>query len=412
MKTIAIAGSNGKSTTVSIICSILRNAGKRVYLASDVVDFKDFEGLYDNYDYMLIEMHAPALEKLQIGLEYGYGFDISVLLNVLEYAPESISLDYSGNGANNSILRSEYYAKTLGKVYAGTKEICVFNSNDREVDYLVQNAEVVDGARAVGFSGRSPSRSQIGVVEGEIVDRAFYNDDSDPLRYLNATPVVNVGKLANLHTPVGTDNAWLIQNICAAIAVCRALNIYPESIASSLSQFRLQNSQFELVYKRDLKLEPEYYFGEINYINDLYTQDLNGTKANIMSLPLNSVIWIAGGDTRLFDYGAFIEEVGPHLLGVVLIGTENSPIYQALRHIMPNIPAYIIEPSLDTSSIVNAITKAHSMASENNNIIFSPSADVNALGAFDDINQVIYEQYNTIRDKYNEIATVNEFTVK
>ena len=67
----------------------------------------------------------------------------------------------------------EAYAADKAKIYANTKIACVYNAEQIETERMVQEADVQEGCRAVGFTTGIPAISMVGVVEGLLVDRAF-----------------------------------------------------------------------------------------------------------------------------------------------------------------------------------------------------------------------------------------------
>ncbi|MBD4678435.1 UDP-N-acetylmuramoyl-L-alanine--D-glutamate ligase, partial [Xanthomonas citri pv. citri] len=70
----------------------------------------------------------------------------------------------------------EEYAAAKGKVYANTRVACVFNEQDPLTRTLVERADVQEGCRAIGFTTDTPGLSDIGVVDGILVDRAFLDN--------------------------------------------------------------------------------------------------------------------------------------------------------------------------------------------------------------------------------------------
>jgi UDP-N-acetylmuramoylalanine--D-glutamate ligase len=394
-KYIGVAGTVGKSTTVKIISLLLRNSRYTVHeVQSDnfdnVAEFKE-ELAKTNVDFVVAKIPVDFLKEVKT-----FNLDISVLLNISE---------------TQDLLRmsQDDYIKTISKVYEGTKEFCIFNATDRIVDRLVQEAEVEEGVRAIGFSHRTPSRGQVGVVEGIIVDRANYDDNTDPLRFLNATDILDLRDYSNLNSPINTFCPWLVDDVCAAVAVVRALNIDVDTIARALHQFRTENGQNQLIYKRELKDEPGYYFGNVHYINDTKSQDIASTSGVFVGYNEGSVIWIGGGDTKSLDYSRLINEVKRYLSSVIVIGTTNSPIYQKLREICPRTPIYLIQPTEGLSWVQDAVNAAEKMVFENKIVLFSPAADLSVLGEPNEINNEFNKCILDLKKKYDELAKVHEF---
>ncbi|GHT83295.1 hypothetical protein FACS1894125_6850 [Actinomycetota bacterium] len=272
-KYIGITGSVGKSTTIGILSVLLRNRGFSVHEVHKQDEIK--VGLEKaDVDFVLIKFSPFVLENFK-----DLSLDISAILNIrTELKDKDIS--------------ESNFVKLFGQIYNNTKEFCIFNARDRSTDRLVQDADVVEGARAIGFTRSTPSRGQIGLVEGIVVDRAFYDDPTDPLRFLNATEILNLKDYKNLLNAVDVLPDYLVENVVAAITIARSLGVSVESISGSLHQFILNNTQNHLAYRRDLSVEPQYLSGAVNYVNDLNSQNPVSTLEVLKSYRKNSVILV------------------------------------------------------------------------------------------------------------------------
>ncbi len=90
----------------------------------------------------------------------------SVCLNVAED-----HVDWHGSYAS--------YLADKAKVYEHTQKACIYNAEQIETERMVEDADVVEGCRAVGFTTVTPAISMLGVVEGLLVDRAFIAERKD-----------------------------------------------------------------------------------------------------------------------------------------------------------------------------------------------------------------------------------------
>ena len=113
-----------------------------------------------------------------------------------------------------------------GVFYDATEGACVYLKGKGSTEAQVQDAEVVEGARAIGIGLDSPGMSDLGVVEGIIVDRAFLDD-----RAHQALEISTVEELS--------EAGWTIPEqlpaVMAAVAIARARDISPALIAGVLS---------------------------------------------------------------------------------------------------------------------------------------------------------------------------------
>ncbi|MBD4583036.1 UDP-N-acetylmuramoyl-L-alanine--D-glutamate ligase, partial [Xanthomonas citri pv. citri] len=118
------------------------------------------------------------------------------------------------------------YAAAKGKVYANTRVACVFNEQDPLTRTLVERADVQEGCRAIGFTTDTPGLSDIGVVDGILVDRAFL--DNRRHEAIALAERADLGPVAPRHT---------MANAAAAAALTRAVGVSPAAVAEGLRSY-------------------------------------------------------------------------------------------------------------------------------------------------------------------------------
>ncbi|MDM4763084.1 hypothetical protein QT381_08695 [Galbitalea sp. SE-J8] len=116
----------------------------------------------------------------------------------------------------------------LGRLYANTRLACVYNKADLATQRMVEDAEVVEGARAVGFDAGTPGPSDLGVVDGIVVDRAFHDD-----RHRSALELTTRGELE----AVGLGDGAGLTAVLAASALARAVGVPPGAIGAAIATF-------------------------------------------------------------------------------------------------------------------------------------------------------------------------------
>lgn len=195
---LAVTGTNGKTTTVQMLASILKAAGLRTAAVGNIgVSLLDAVLGDQEYDVLAVELSsyqlhwAPSLRAHSAA--------------VLNLAPDH--LDWHGS--------MEAYAKDKGRVYEGNRVACVYNVADKLTEELVREADVEEGCRAIGFTLGTPGPSQLGVVDGILVDRAFVEN-----RHKNAQELAEV---SDVHPPAPHN----IANALAAAALARAFGVPP-----------------------------------------------------------------------------------------------------------------------------------------------------------------------------------------
>jgi UDP-N-acetylmuramoylalanine--D-glutamate ligase len=156
---IAVTGTNGKTTTVQMVEAMLIAGGKRAVtcgnIGTPILDvIRDPEG----FDVLVVELSSFQLHYL--------GHIEPFSSAVLNLADDHI--DWHGS--------YQAYADTKAKIYENTRVACVYNINDSTTEKMVENADVIEGARAIGFTTGLPARSQVGFVEDILCDRAFLED--------------------------------------------------------------------------------------------------------------------------------------------------------------------------------------------------------------------------------------------
>ena len=145
---ITITGTNGKTTTVKMLASILQAAGLRATSAGNVGTPLLEAVLHpEPYDVLAVE-----LSSFQLHWQRSVRPVASVCLNL---APDHI--DWHGS--------LEQYRADKAKVYTGTQIACVYNVEDPATQQMVRDADVVEGCRAIGFTLGIPGLSMVGMVD-------------------------------------------------------------------------------------------------------------------------------------------------------------------------------------------------------------------------------------------------------
>ncbi|MFZ2516247.1 MAG: Mur ligase family protein, partial [Candidatus Lutibacillus vidarii] len=170
---LTVTGTNGKTTTVKMLASILSAAGLRAVAAGNV-GTPIVEAVLHPQPFDVI---AVELSSFQLHWSHTIAAVASACLNV---APDHI--DWHGSYAE--------YLAAKGKVYANTHLACIYNVDDPQTEQLVRDADVVEGCRAVGFTLGIPALSMLGVVDDILADRAFVEQ--------RAHSAAELGSLADL----------------------------------------------------------------------------------------------------------------------------------------------------------------------------------------------------------------------
>lgn len=333
---LAVTGTNGKTTTVQLATSMLIADGKRA-IACGNVGVPVLDAIRDpiGWDVLVVE-----LSSFQLHHTHSMSAHSSVCLNVA-----ADHLDWHGSAAA--------YSEAKEKVYHQTQVAAVFNHDDSATLSMVENAEVVDGCRAIGFGLGVPGLSDFGVVEGILCDRAFIDE-----RHSTALELITVEELST----VGLGSPHQAANVLAAAALVRSIGTSVAAVRSALLGFQLDHHRTELVATGH----------GIRWINDSKATNPHAAVAALASFP--SVVWIVGG---LLKGVAVDDLVGRHvarLRAVVIIGVERAELRDAFARHAPAIPVFEVD-TLDTEEVMpSAVQLSAAAAADGDVVLLAPAA--------------------------------------
>ncbi|MFF3287521.1 UDP-N-acetylmuramoyl-L-alanine--D-glutamate ligase [Streptomyces sp. NPDC003023] len=328
---LAVTGTNGKTTTVRMLASILEAAGLRTAAVGNIgVSLLDAVLGDEEYDVLAVE-----LSSYQLHWAPSLRAHSAVVLNL---APDH--LDWHGSMAA--------YAADKGRVYEGNTVACVYNAADPATEELVRAADVEEGCRAIGFTLGTPGPSQLGVVEGILVDRAFVAD-----RHKQAQELAEVADV----DPPAPHN---IANALAAAALARAFGVAPAAVRDGLRGFRPDAHRIEHVAD----------VAGVAYIDDSKATNTHAAQASLAAY--DPIVWIAGGLAKGATFDELVTASAKRLRGVVLIGADRALIREALARHAPEVPVVDLERT-DTEAMSAAVREAASLARPGDTVLLAPA---------------------------------------
>jgi len=298
---LTVTGTNGKTTTVNMLASILRAAGLRATSAGNV-GTPLLEAVLHPQPYDVI---AVELSSFQLHWSRSLSPVASCCLNVA-----ADHIDWHGS--------FEEYLAAKGRVYQNTHIACVYNVEDPLTEQLVIEAEVVEGCRAIGFTLGVPAPSMVGMVEDVLADRAFVEQRQHS--------AAELATLADLRGEAPSVAPHYLSNALAAAALARAYGVGPLSVRDGLRAFRPDPHRIAEVAT----------VAGVRFINDSKATNPHAAGAALRSF--DTVVWVAGGQLKGADVDALVEEFSGRLRGVVLIGVDREQVAQALRRHAPDVP--------------------------------------------------------------------------
>lgn len=333
---LLVTGTNGKTTTTQLTASMLLQAGYRVAPCGNIgVPVLDAVRDPAGFDFFVVELSSFQLH---------YTHDLHPLAAVcLNIADDH--LDWHGT--------VEAYVEAKGKVYRNVRVACVYNKADARTERLVEEAEVAEGARAIGFSLGVPGRSDFGVVEGILVDRAFLDD-----RHARALEICTVEELAvnNLQAP------HIVANILAAAALARAAGASVEDVAAALHDFRLDAHRIEIVAAEN----------GVTWIDDSKATNPHAADASLRAN--ESIVWIVGGLLKGVDIDELVAAHVHRLRGAVLIGVDRSELRAAFERHAPELPLREVDTTDTKEVMFSAVTHAAALADQGDVVLLAPAA--------------------------------------
>ncbi|SDC72636.1 UDP-N-acetylmuramoylalanine--D-glutamate ligase [Sanguibacter gelidistatuariae] len=364
---LALTGTNGKTTTVEMLASILAADGRKAAAVGNV-GRPLVEAVIDPD----LEVLAIELSSFQLHFTESMSAQVAAVLNV---APDHI--DWHGS--------FEEYAATKGKVYDGVQVACVYNVQDPLTERLVREADVVDGARAVGFTLGAPARSQLGVVEGILVDRAFHAAGDDPARHTVAAELASYTDLAHLARPDGTVPSHVVANALAAAALARGYGVSAAAVRDGLRAFTPGGHRIETVAFAPARVpasldapapDPETVADRrpVAFVDDSKATNAHAASASLASFAPGSVVWIAGGLAKGATFDELVASRADRLRAVVLIGVDHHELREALARHAGDIPVVEVDPG-DTETVMQrAADQAHELARPGDTVLLAPAS--------------------------------------
>jgi UDP-N-acetylmuramoylalanine--D-glutamate ligase len=297
---LAITGTNGKTTTTEMLDTILRTAGLRSAAVGNV-GRPIVEAVMDPTPY---DVFAVELSSFQLHYTESMAAESAAVLNVAED-----HLDwYDDLGGMSG------YAADKGRIYERVSRACVYNVADETTRRLVEEADVVEGARAIGFTLGMPGVGMLGVVEDILVDRAFIEE-----RATSAAELCQIGDLAS-------PAPHFVQNALAAAALARAHGVSQAAVRDGLRSFRPGGHRITVVAEKD----------GVTWVDDSKATNPHAAKSSLLAY--DPVVWVAGGLAKGATFDELVQTVKGRLRAVVLTGRDRDVIAQALARHAPDVP--------------------------------------------------------------------------
>lgn len=317
---ICITGSNGKTTTTSLIFYLLQEAGLNVGLGGNIGKSYALQVATEQHDYYVLEISSFQLDNV-----YDFHPDIAIITNI---TPDHL---------DRYEYKMENYVKAKFRI---ARNLCpddcfIFDSDDAiTVEHLKQ---IVLKAKMLPFT-----------QQGEVEQGAFVQDNKIVMRYEDSQSEIYLKELAL----GGKHNVY---NSMAAALAAKATGISDEVIRRSLKTFA----------PIEHRLEPVLSIGDVLYINDSKATNVDAAWY-ALECQTRPVIWIVGGTDKGNDYSVLDELVRQKVKGIVCLGVDNTKFHAEFETIVGK------DKMVDTLSAGAAVKAASAMASRGDVVLLSP----------------------------------------
>ena len=355
---LCVTGTNGKTTTVQMLDAIVRAHGLRG-VACGNVGLPIVEAVMDPEPY---DIYSVELSSFQLHYTSSMSAHAAAVLNVAED-----HLDWYSS--------VEEYAADKGRIYERVRSACVYNVADPVTEKLVREADVVDGARAVGFTLGTPGVGMLGVVDGVLADRAFIEE-----REHSAAELCTVADLASA-VP------HFVADALAAAALARSVEVPTAAVRDGLRSFVPDGHRITDLGR----------VGEVGYVDD--SKATNPAAATSSLQAYDPVVWVAGGLAKGATFDGLVRDVRSRLRAVVLLGRDRAVIADALSRHAPDVPVIEVGGG-DTSVMDRVVGAAADLAEPGDTVLLAPGcASMDMFANYGARGDAFAESVRRLRDR-------------
>ncbi|GIH04761.1 UDP-N-acetylmuramoylalanine--D-glutamate ligase [Rhizocola hellebori] len=316
---LGITGTNGKTTTTTMLASILRAAGLRTAALGNIgVPLVDAQ---TGYDVLAVELSSFQLHWSSTLAPQG-----GAMLNLADD-----HLDWHGG--------FDEYAKAKTAIWRGG--VAVGNLDDPRVAEALEHAP----GRKIGFTLGVPPPGCVGVVEDLLIDRINPGD---------AFELANVADIK----PSGAHN---VANALAASALALSIGVSHEAIRAGLTDY----------VPEPHRNAPVATVNDVSYVDDSKATNPHAALASLLAYP--RIVWVAGGQLKGVDIDDLVARIAPRLAGAVVLGIDRAQVLEALSRHAPRLP--VVEVSrTDDGAMGEVVSAAARMAMPGDTVLLAPAA--------------------------------------
>ena len=319
-KIIGVTGTNGKTTTATMIYHILKKSGLNVALAGNIGKSFSESIAEQNHKIYVLEISSFQLDNIM-----NFSADISVITSI---SPDHLDrYNYDFDEYINAKLRITHNQSI--------NQFLIFNSDDKELKKAVKKHAQNVTQLPYGFD--SPKGDLTTTVKKKLI-------------IIKEKKNINMYDTLNFSLK-GRHN---LLNAMAAVSVARLLKVSNKCIRDSLISF----SNIEHRLEEVLKIQ------NITYINDSKATNVNATFYALESME-GQTVWIVGGIDKGNNYMELLPLVREKVKSIVCIGLDNEKIIESFSP--------VVDVLVETQSMYEAVKIAHKLANKKDYVLLSPA---------------------------------------
>ena len=315
---ICITGSNGKTTTTSLIYHLLKEAGLNVGLGGNIGKSYAYQVATEKYDIYVLELSSFQLDNV-----YDFKADIAIITNI---TPDHL---------DRYDLKMENYVKSKFRITRNmSSDDCFIFCSDDEIT-IRHLDQIITKAQKLPFTQKS-----------EVAQGAFVKGDRMIVRYKEQECDMYLQELAL----GGKHNVY---NSMAAAIAAKVMDIDNEAIRNGLATFQAVEHRLEKVLS----------IKDVLYINDSKATNVDAAWY-ALECQTRPVVWIVGGTDKGNDYSTLIPLAKEKVKAMICMGLDNHKFHESFEGIVPEIH--------DVTSAADAVKLAHSLATAGDCVLLSP----------------------------------------
>ncbi len=338
-KIIAITGSNGKTTTTSLLYHILKQDGFNVGLGGNIGKSFAWQVAENEFDFYVLELSSFQLDGI-----VSFRPDIAILLNI---TPDHL---------DRYEYKMENYVDSKFRITMNQTEedLFIYSKDDQEIEKRIENKEIKSQKRPFSLD--------------EKVDKGAFVTGKEII--INTIDDIITMKIDDLALQ-GKHN---VANSMAAGIAAKLLKVRKESLKNSLSNFEAVEHRLEKVLT----------IHGINFINDSKATNVNATYYALDSME-SPTVWIVGGTDKGNDYTEIIDLVKSKVKAIVCLGVDNTKLLETFEGVTSHI--------LETNCMRDAVQFAYALGEKGDTVLLSPAcASFDLFQSYEDRGSQFKEQ--------------------